>query len=524
MLMSQTDPSGPSASLGRKDLSTIHAVAQSLAIGPMFSTALLLGLVSNPATGAGWNATLALLLAGLGVLAIGYAVTLYARRFAGAGAVYEYLTHGAHPWVGVLTAGVFFLGTLFLGGGGIYLGVGLLSEGAWEAHISDNAPAWWVFGLIGLVIVLVLNHLGVRLAVRAMLTFAALSFVPMLTLAIVILAKGGADGISLSVFDPGETSLFGVAGGGVLGGVLIGILLFVGFEAAASIGEESHDPHRSIPRAVLFTITASAGFYVVMAFAFSMGYGKSAVNEGAWALSPGAVNEMATRYIGSWYGAILDVVVILDAMALALAICVTIGRGYFALARDGLLPKAFARTSRFGTPWVGNLMVAVGGIGLMLVSWLANYQGRFVAPGPDGQLGPIFPSDGYATFILSATVGSFAVELVYVILAVVAFALVRQSGSNLWQYAVIAVAVATPVLAYYGALNPAPHDRTNVNWEAFYWTIGVVAVAVLWFVVVLVMRPVNVRRAASHAAEHHGVPPLDEGLDFEPLPEREMPL
>ena len=254
--MSETGSTAPSATLGQKNLSTIHAVAQSLAIGPMFSTALILGLVSNPGTGAAWNATLAILLAGLGVLAIGYAVTLYARRFAGAGAVYEYLTHGAHPWVGVLTAGVFFLGTLFLGGGGIYLGVGLLSEGAWQAHISDNAPAWWVFGLIGLAIVLVLNHLGVRVAVRAMLTFAAVSFVPMLILAVVIIAKGGEDGISLSVFNPSETSWFGVTGGGVLGGVLLGILLFVGFEAAASIGEESHDPHRSIPRAVLFTIAA----------------------------------------------------------------------------------------------------------------------------------------------------------------------------------------------------------------------------------------------------------------------------
>jgi amino acid transporter len=523
-LMSTTDPSPTEAKLGQKNLSTIHAVAQSLAIGPMFSTALLLGLVSNPATGAGWNATLAILLAGLGVLAIGYAVTLYARRFAGAGAVYEYLTHGARPWVGVLTAGVFFLGTLFLGGGGIYLGVGLLSEGAWQAHISDNAPAWWVFGLIGLAIVLILNYLGVRVAVRTMLTFAALSFVPMLILAVVILAKGGADGISLSVFDPGETSLFQVTGGGVLGGVLIGILLFVGFEAAASIGEESNDPHRSIPRAVLFTIAASGLFYVVMAFAFSMGYGKQAVSEGAWALSPGAVNEMATRYIGSWYAAILDVVVILDAMALALAICVTIGRGYFALARDGLLPKVFAKTSRYDTPWVGNLMVAVGGIGLMLVSWLANYQGRFVAPGADGALAPIFPSDGFATFILSATIGSFAVELVYLILAVVAFGLVRRAGNKLWQYAVLLVAVATPILGFYGALNPAPHDRTNVNWEAIYWTIGVVVVAIAWFVVVLLLRPANVRAAASHAAEHRGVAALDERLDYEPLPENEMPL
>jgi hypothetical protein len=84
--------------------------------------------------------------------------------------------------------------------------------------------------------------------------------------------------------------------------------------------------------------------------------------------------------------------------------------------------------------------------------------------------------------------------------------------------------VATPLLGYFGALRPGPHDRSNVNWEAFYWTIGVVLVAVVWFVVVLVLRPANVRSAAAHAAEHRGVPPLDEGLDFEPLPEGEMPL
>ena len=121
--MSQADAAAAErGTLGKKNLSTIHAVAQALAIGPMFSVALVLGGVSRPDIGAGWNAALAVLLAGLGVVAIAYTISLYARRFAGAGAVYEYLTHGAHPWVGVLTAGFFFVGALFLGGGGIYLG------------------------------------------------------------------------------------------------------------------------------------------------------------------------------------------------------------------------------------------------------------------------------------------------------------------------------------------------------------------------------------------------------------------
>ena len=41
----------PDAQLGEKNLSTIHAVAQALAIGPMFSVALVLGAVSGPVNG-----------------------------------------------------------------------------------------------------------------------------------------------------------------------------------------------------------------------------------------------------------------------------------------------------------------------------------------------------------------------------------------------------------------------------------------------------------------------------------------
>ena len=73
--------------LGERNLSTIHAIAQALAIGPMFSVALVLSGVSNPGTGAGAKAALAVLIAGVGVLALGVALTLYAKRYAGAGAV-----------------------------------------------------------------------------------------------------------------------------------------------------------------------------------------------------------------------------------------------------------------------------------------------------------------------------------------------------------------------------------------------------------------------------------------------------
>ena len=150
-------------------------------------------------------------------------------------------------------------------------------------------------------------------------------------------------------------------------------------------------------------------------------------------------------------------------LALALAICVTLGRGYFALGRDGLLPPVFARTSRHGTPWVGNLVVVVGCVGLIAVAELSSRMEEYAA---------IFGSTEYSAFAVSATAGSFAVEFVYLILAVAAFGLLARHGGIWWQYLIVAVAVVTPILGFYGALDPAPHNRDNPNWLALYWALA----------------------------------------------------
>src|SRR6476619_8540272 len=149
-VMAEPSRSAQVGDLGEKRLGTMAAVAQALAIGPMFSTAIVLSFVSNPVNGAGWNTPLAVLIAGLGVLAIAYSISLFAKKYQGAGAIYEYLTHGAHPAVGVFFAGVFFVGTLFLGGGGIYLGLGILTQGFWAQHmdwLTSTLPAWRVVAL-----------------------------------------------------------------------------------------------------------------------------------------------------------------------------------------------------------------------------------------------------------------------------------------------------------------------------------------------------------------------------------------
>jgi hypothetical protein len=47
-----------------------------------------------------------------------------------------------------------------------------------------------------------------------------------------------------------------------------------------------------------------------------------------------------------------------------------------------------------------------------------------------------------------------------------------------------------------------------------YWTLGLIAVALVWFVAMLLTRRDRVDNAAAHAAEHHGVASLDETLGY----------
>jgi hypothetical protein len=169
----------------------------------------------------------------------------------------------------------------------------------------------------------------------------------------------------------------------------------------------------------------------------------------------------------------------------------------------------FAKTSRRNTPWVGNLMVIVGGGGLTLIAAYSHTMDRFI---------PIAGTREFSAFLVSATAGSFAIELVYLALAAAAIALLVRYGGVWWQYVVVLVAVATPVLGFYGALHPGPHNSTNLNWLAMYWALGVVVLLAVWYAVMQVWKPDRIRNAAAHAAEHHGVAPLDENVDFTPAP------
>jgi amino acid transporter len=480
------------AHLGPRKLTTLHAVGQALAIGPIFSVGLVSGLVANVA---GYSTPLSVLLGCIGSLGLGYVVAIYARRYAGAGAIFEYLSQAVHNSFGIFSAGVYLLGTMFLGAGGIFIGLGFLIQGFFASHLHATIP-WWCGGAAALIIAFLLNHYGVRVAIRGVLMLASVSAIPFIVLAVVIIAKGGVGGNTLSVFSPSATSW-----NAVFNGILFAVTLFIGFEAAASIAEETENPRRSIPIAVVGAVALSALLYVFVTYAATIGFGKVALAKGAWFAAASPMGTLATTYVGNWLSVLIDLVIILDALSLAIAIMVTASRIVFALGRDGLLPAITARTSRHDTPVAGNLIVAAWSTLLLIWAGVTHYGTTVKLPDP------------IEAFNITTSAGSYLVELIYVFLAIFALKLLwtsrHEEGGLWWKLLAVLLGLATPILAFKGALDPFP---TFPNNRGIFIAIACIIISALWYAILHLTHPERVRAAAGHAVQHHGVPPLDDPI------------
>ena len=83
-----------------------------------------------------------MLLGSIGSLGLAYVIAIYARRYAGAGAIFEYLSQAVHNSFGIFSAGVYLMGTMFLGAGGVFIALGFLIQGFFASHLSTSIP-WW---------------------------------------------------------------------------------------------------------------------------------------------------------------------------------------------------------------------------------------------------------------------------------------------------------------------------------------------------------------------------------------------
>jgi amino acid transporter len=430
--------------LGKPTLTVVDAIAQSLAIGPVLSAVLLASFVAGVA---GSAAPLAALLGAIGSICVGWVIVLFARRYTGAGAIYDYVRKASSGSLGLFAAGIYFIGFMFLGGAGIYLAIGFFAS-LFFSSIGITL-AWWIWALLAVAIVFAFNHFGVTTTTRTQLILTVLAVLPVLIVALAVIFQGGVAGHTGEVFNAANPNA-----GNLFRGVLLAITLFIGFEASASLSEETRDPKRAIPIAVIGTVIIAALFYLIVLYASAIGFGIDKI--AAWASDPAPLSTLGTKFVGGWIAPWIDIALIVDMMAVASAFMATTARGWFALGRHGLLPNALTTKSQYDTPLGGNIFVAVLAVVLIVLTLF-------------------FRMEPMSMFTANALTGTLMISVIYILLAVLAFRLVPANAP--WQYVVVALAIVTPVLAVYGSIIPFPPYPANVGvWCA---VVGI-AVAGVW--------------------------------------------
>jgi amino acid transporter len=142
---------------------------------------------------------------------------------------------------------------------------------------------------------------------------------------------------------------------GLLGGILICMWNYMGWNNASTIARGVERPQRTYPRAMITAVVLIALTYLLPVFAASLtGVPASTFEIGSWA-------DLAGLMAGQW----LRVAVVLGGMMSGFgmfnALVMSYSRLPLAMAQDGMLPRAFAKVHpRTGAPWVAIVVCAAG--------------------------------------------------------------------------------------------------------------------------------------------------------------------
>src|SRR5689334_12464081 len=197
------------------------------------------------------------------------AIGQLAKRFPSAGGMYTYAARSLGPWAGFLVAWLFILFEPLVAPF-LYLEFGWAMSDVFENEVGWNyGGQWWIWVALMTVIVFLLTYRDVRLSTTAGVILGTFEIAIFGGLAIWMLISNAGD-VNLQPFNPHHAD---GSWSGVFRGMVFAILAFIGFEAAAPLGEEAKNPRRSVPIAVVGSALLIGFFYILCSFAWVFGAG-----------------------------------------------------------------------------------------------------------------------------------------------------------------------------------------------------------------------------------------------------------
>ncbi len=144
-----------------------------------------------------------------------------------------------------------------------------------------------------------------------------------------------------------------VAGGDLAGAVSIALWNYMGWDNASTVAQEVDEPQKNYPRAMLIAAALVALTYVLPLAAVGMaGIPADRFSTGAW-------TDAARELVGPWLAVCVVLGGTINGVGMFNALMMSYTRVPYALAEEGLLPKAMAWKTEAGVPWVSVVLCSV---------------------------------------------------------------------------------------------------------------------------------------------------------------------
>jgi amino acid transporter len=375
--------------------------------------------------------------------------------------MYTYAARTLGPWAGFLVAWLFILFEPLVAPF-LYLEFGWAMSDVFENNVGFHySGQWWIWVALMTVIVFLLTYRDIRISTTAGVILGAFEITVFAGLALWMLLSNAGD-LNAQPFNPGHAD---GDWGGVFKGMVFAILAFIGFEAAAPLGEEAKHPRRTIPRAVVGSAIAIGLFYILCSYAWVFGAGFDNFVEQATGADPWR-NLGEVFWSSGWILIFLAICNSIVANSNAAVNAAT--RVFYALARNGLAPRPLGRTHpEFKTPNVA-------------IIWLSIFA-FVVALFFGWRWGPL------TGFSMIATMAVPLVIVVYMLVSVgsiVHYMTVRRDAFNPFLHLLLPVGgIVLFFFPLYYQFYKAPPDYPvkAANWVVLVWTIAGIALTV-WLV------------------------------------------
>ncbi|SEK78405.1 amino acid/polyamine/organocation transporter, APC superfamily [Chitinophaga rupis] len=355
----------------KRTLSAFQLVT--LGIGGIIGAGLfsLSGLAA--ANNAGPAVTLSFIVAAIGCAFSGLCYAEFSSMIpvAGSAYTYAYATMGEMiAWiigwdlvlefsVGAATVAISWSNYLvkFLSSYNIYLPPQLVHSPFETAQLADGSVVHGIMNLPAALVILAMSWLLIR-GTKGSAIWNTLVVILKVGVVILFIALGWRyiQPANYTPYIPANTGTFGEYGwSGILRGAGVVFFVYLGFDIISAAAQETRNPKRNMPIGILGSLVVCTILFILFAHVMTGLAPYTAFKGNA---APVAVAIERTPY--TWLSQLIILAILIGYTSVILVDLLGQTRVFYAMAKDGLLPKVFSDIHpRFQTPWRSNILFCI---------------------------------------------------------------------------------------------------------------------------------------------------------------------